>query len=125
MGCPRCSFPDSHSNCELCGLSDFDSFEITRLEKPARDSFEFTLIFPDSKPFPPPHRICPTYTKIKKTSEALPRYFIFFPDHSDHHLIPFLQAIQPYSGWQLLINGHIRPYAQELWLPLMEILHLG
>ena len=47
MNCPRCSYPDVQNECDLCGLKDFEGFELTRYKSDDSPKLEFTVIVPD------------------------------------------------------------------------------
>ncbi len=124
MTCPRCGFPISSEPCKLCGLVEFDSYELARFSNATQRRFEFTFIVLQ-KHFALSEAI-KTIDGVKSatTDEILPRTFIFFPDNCTGTLFKFLQQITTMSDWSVLINGRTRPFSLELWLPLLELTEL-
>ena len=124
MSCPRCGYPEAIDRCELCGQTDFNQYEMARYRGEAISRFEMTLNFPDSVTFAASAGELKKYTRFKKTDGWAPRFFVFFPDGQTEKLIPFLATLRCLSGWELLVNGRPRPYLEELWLPLLDLLHV-
>ncbi|MBN1355258.1 hypothetical protein JXA40_03200 [bacterium] len=122
MSCPRCGFPEDSNRCELCGLTDPGDFEMRRFRDGGFNRFEITLHFPAGGSFDRAASLLKNESVYRKTSGSYPRYYVFFEDGKDGGLFPFLETLQGLSGWELLINGRPRPYIQELWLPMLELL---
>jgi hypothetical protein len=124
MSCPRCGFPAAVDTCALCGQSQFDEFEMARYDCTISGRFEFTLAFPDQRQFNPVKELLTGSILHRLTSEQRPRVFIFFPDGQDQTLLPFLKILHGMPCWNLLVNGRYRPYVEELWLPMLELLSI-
>jgi len=123
MSCPRCSFPESnHDCCELCGLDDFAEFELNQHRSHQDPRFEITLTMPDTEEFQIVKKHLDHSFTYKITAEKIPQIFIFFDDTVTGRVYELLDSVRRLSGWKLLINGRHRPYSEELWLPVLQIL---
>ncbi|MBN1297222.1 hypothetical protein JXA80_10610 [bacterium] len=125
MSCPRCGFHSHTEPCRLCGLTGFDAFEMKRFNDSESQRFEITVIVTGSPlpPLPEIHEL-PSIRQVNDREES-GRDYIFFPDTMIRHVAKTIHAVAKCCHWNLLINGRERPYARELWLPLMEMVEQG
>jgi hypothetical protein len=122
MSCPRCGFPESIDRCDLCGLTEFDAYELKRFEEESSNRFELTLCIPSSIDFNEVNLGDKDELPRLTTSSNRPDTYIFFGDGTSRELAQFLEALKGARGWTLLINGRPRPFTEALWLPLLELL---
>ncbi len=120
MICPRCGYPGI-SPCKLCGQDDYVEFELNRFTQKPPGRLEFTVVIPQidlNK-----HKYDPANKGVKYavTKECAPGVFFFFDHNSLEQLSGFLESVRHIKTWSLLVNGRLRPFSQELWLPLLEM----
>lgn len=125
MICPRCGFQSPEMPCTLCGQTDFSAYEMARFSAQSSRRFEITVVIFErdmagSVPVDPESGVL-----IGTSREKQPRTFYFFPDGTTCGVPDFLKRIPEGTPWSLLINGRLRPYSQELWLPLVELVNLS
>lgn len=120
--CPRCGFPVQGGSCELCGLDQFYDFEINRFQSLNGTRFELTLSFPDDPACREVLSWIHDGLKYGKTTGPVLRHFIFFENRFVHEIHRFLKAVKPSGHYHLLINGRPRPFMEELWLPMLELI---
>jgi hypothetical protein len=120
--CPRCGYPEASMPCELCGQDGFTDFEMSKYRGENPHRFEFTLSFADTSEFEKAEMLINDGLPHRMTHEKRPRHFVFFRDRQDRELIPFLKVLRGTPGWELRVNGRPRPYTEELWLPLLDLL---
>jgi len=104
-------------------LEDYESFELSRYKDDSIKRFELTLIISDDTWFDSIQKLRPEHALIQRTDETRSRCFLFFPDNHAGELIPVLDKINSVPGLQIMINGRERPYFEELWLPLIQLIH--
>ena len=125
MTCPRCGFQTYQEPCTLCGQKDFNDFELSRFSGESPPRLEFTLIAP-VKHLDPSHPVFSNRSiRSAITDEFKPRLFLFFPDDQSEALFEFLRQLTNLKDWSMMINGRLRPFSQELWLPLLEMSKLS
>jgi len=125
MTCPRCGFPTTDTPCILCGQTDFTAFEMARFGDAAPPRFEFTVVVYSRELItaPPIDRFPGVSTEL--TRETQPRRFYFFPDGCPATVADLLKELPDHIRRSVLINGRLRPYSQELWLPLSQLVNLN
>ncbi|MBN1879262.1 hypothetical protein JW823_04050 [bacterium] len=98
---------------------------MARFSEESKPRLEFTLITSAHTidPSSPLHSYKGPMSAI--TEDIQPRRFFFFPDQQSAMLFDFLRQITSLKDWSVLVNGRIRPYSQELWLPLLEMAELS
>ncbi len=121
MICPRCGLVVTFTPCRLCGLNDFDDFELNRYKEQKPGRFECTVIIQEKDLARFELKATLHGYRHVYTDEINPRCFVFFSDDHHEQLFEFLKSIQVLDDWSLMINGRIRPFARELWLPLLEL----
>ena len=121
MICPRCGFQTSIVQCPLCDQKDFNQFELNRYSEGRHNRLEITLILSGNLPVQLNEILNLDGVKHAVTEELIPRHFFFFSDHEYESLFKILTLVRDYKGWSILINGRLRPFTQELWLPLLEL----
>jgi hypothetical protein len=124
MICPRCGFPTHLAPCQLCGQTDFDQFELTRFTENSGGRMECTIIVPSSSLSELSYS---HYDKLPHATsdEMQARLFVFFADCHSQSLFDFLSFCRTLQKWSILVNGRVRPFVQELWLPLLELSELS
>lgn len=122
MICPRCGYPETKDPCCLCGLNGFVDYEIGRYDGRSGSRFEITVVF--SQP-PSPDQFW-NFIQSQYSHQILPRrtplHYVFFPNGSIDSLFDLINRVKHSDGWELLVNGRPRPYIEELWLPLLQLL---
>jgi hypothetical protein len=89
-----------------------------------RLSFEITLAFPNLPEFQPAISLIGNAAHYCLSTETRSRYFLFFDAAESMQFVPVLKAVKLVGNYTLLINGKPRPFAEELWLPILDILSL-
>jgi hypothetical protein len=120
MICPRCGFP-GHMPCKLCGQTDFITYELNRFTKASPGRLEFTVILSRRDLDLQNLGLTEAGCDYAQTDEYFPRIFCFFSQKNIARFSTFLGSVQHIKSKSLLINGRWRPYSQELWLPLLEM----
>ena len=124
MTCPRCGFPTEVFPCTLCGLTEPDTFELQRFNVNGQNRFEFTFVVNKDVLLNNGFDLNSFEGLLSATSVGPPeKVYAFLENTKTKHLYPILDAFSRIDGklWTLLINGRIRPYIQELWLPLFAL----
>ena len=121
MICPRCGLVVNFTPCRLCGLNDFDDFELNRYKEQRSGRFECTLVIWEKDLIDWELKSAVDAYRHVYTDEMNPRCFVFFSDDDHEQLFEFLKLIHRLHDWSLMINGRIRPFSRELWLPLLEL----
>jgi hypothetical protein len=121
MICPRCGFDVAFTPCRLCGLQAFDSYELDRYKEQVPSRFECTVVIRRKDIVQQGFQLSFDRYRHAHTDEMEPRYFVFFSDDQHEQLFEFLRSIQGLNKWSLMVNGRIRPFARELWIPLLEL----
>ncbi len=123
MSCPRCSYPETDfDKCRLCGLVNLAEYELNRFQSDNNRGFEITLVFPDRPEFQFVKQQLDESVAHLITNDQNPRIFVFFDDTNSWKVNGFLETQKGLSAWKFMINGRERPYSEELWLPLLQIL---
>lgn len=121
MICPRCGFDVAFTPCRLCGLQDFDTYELDRYKEQIPGRFECTVVIRRKDLVQNGVSVSLDRYCHAQTDEMEPRYFVFFSDDNHAPLFEFLKSIQGLKKWSLMVNGRTRPFARELWIPLLEL----
>ena len=119
MNCHFCGFRDmDDEHCPLCGtVVDFD---VTRASKHP-DQFPLVLCCLE-KNLPPARPITDLAKSTISRGKGEKKQIYFLFDLSEP--TPFLAAvdhIRDVDGWELIIDGKLRPYSRELWLPFIYL----
>ena len=125
MKCPRCGFPATSEPCRLCGQTDFDDYELNRFIEQDTARYDITIYFSEHEFQEHIKKVPEDVTSCVSGSSASKFRYLFFTDESLHKVSATISTLKPIKNRGLLVNGRPRPYFEELWLPLVNLLGLS